>query len=105
MKVLPKGFTYLEDVDATILQEMRYAQSHNFVGRPIPGYKAPRCILTIPTALALKNVQTDIAKHHLRAVGGGAQGADPGAPPPGDTEERQSKNSSALGAVISVIKL
>ena len=34
---LPRGFVYLRDVDPTILQDIRYAGSHNFVGRPIKG--------------------------------------------------------------------
>ena len=31
---LPAGFVYLRDVDPTIIQDMRYAGSNNFVGRP-----------------------------------------------------------------------
>jgi len=33
---------------------MRYTTPQNFMGRPIPGYKAPRCYLTKPAADALK---------------------------------------------------
>lgn len=54
---LPPFFTYLRSVDASIIQEMRYYGSHNFVGRPVKGYLAPECILTIRAALALKRVQ------------------------------------------------
>ncbi len=36
---LPSGFVYLRDVDPTIAQEIRYAGSDNFVGRPLPGYE------------------------------------------------------------------
>jgi D-alanyl-D-alanine dipeptidase len=37
---LPEGFVYLRDIDPTIVQDIRYAGSHNFVGRPIRGYLA-----------------------------------------------------------------
>lgn len=36
-QTLPNGFIHLSDVDKTILQEMRYAGHHNFVGWPIYG--------------------------------------------------------------------
>ncbi len=54
---LPKFFTYLKAVDPTILQEIRYYGSHNFLGRPVKGYRAAECILTIQAAKALKKVQ------------------------------------------------
>ena len=34
---LPAGFVYLRDIDPTIIQDMRYAGSNNFVGRPLQG--------------------------------------------------------------------
>jgi zinc D-Ala-D-Ala dipeptidase len=40
---LPEGFVYLRDIDPTIVQDIRYAGSHNFVGRPIRGYLAAEC--------------------------------------------------------------
>jgi D-alanyl-D-alanine dipeptidase len=30
---LPEGFVYLRDIDPTIVQDIRYATSDNFVGR------------------------------------------------------------------------
>ena len=54
---LPKFFTYLKAVDPSILQEIRYYGSHNFLGRPVKGYRAAECILTIQAARALKRVQ------------------------------------------------
>jgi len=54
---LPAGFVYLRDVDPTIIEEIRYAGYHNFIGRPITGYLAPRCILTEEAAVALARVQ------------------------------------------------
>jgi D-alanyl-D-alanine dipeptidase len=58
---LPSGFVYLRDVDPTIAQDMRYAGSDNFVGRPLPGYEAAHCILRQEVAAALKRVQVDLA--------------------------------------------
>lgn len=40
---------------------MRYAGSHNFVGRPIAGYDAPVCLLAEEAASALANVQRALA--------------------------------------------
>ena len=34
---LPAGFVYLRDVDPTIIQDIRYAGSNNYVGRPSRG--------------------------------------------------------------------
>ncbi len=59
---LPNGFVYLRDVDPTIRQDIRYAGSHNFIGRPVAGYKDAQCILTKQAALALKIVQSSLAK-------------------------------------------
>jgi D-alanyl-D-alanine dipeptidase len=59
--VLPAGFVYLRDVDPTIAQDIRYAGSDNFVGRPLAGYDAAECILRRDAAAALKRVQADLA--------------------------------------------
>ena len=64
-QTLPEGFVYLRDIDPTIIQEARYALSHNFVGRPIPGYDAPVIIVTDAVALALKAVQEELTLFHL----------------------------------------
>lgn len=37
--------------------EMRYAGSHNFMGRRVPGYDAPRCLLTKEAVRALGRAQ------------------------------------------------
>ena len=65
---LPKGFAYLRDVDATIVQDIRYAGSHNFVGRPIRGYRAPECILSVSAANALEGVQRKLAEKNLSLI-------------------------------------
>ena len=46
--------------------DMRYEGSHNFVGRPIDGYQAPRCLLTQPAADALAEAARDLAERGLR---------------------------------------
>lgn len=65
---LPKGFVYLRDLAPSIVQDIRYASSHNFIGRPIPGYGAPECILTVAAAQALSAVQTALAARGLSLI-------------------------------------
>ena len=65
---LPKGFVYLRDIDPTIVQDIRYAGSHNFVGRPIRGYLASECVLSEPAAKALEAVQRKLAEKRLSLI-------------------------------------
>lgn len=65
---LPRGFVYLRDVDPSIVQDIRYAGSHNFLGRPIKGYLAAECILSEPAANALKAVQGKLAALQLSLI-------------------------------------
>lgn len=51
------GFVVLSDVDPRILTDLRYAGPHNFVGRPIAGYREPLCLLTREAAEALRRAQ------------------------------------------------
>jgi D-alanyl-D-alanine dipeptidase len=53
----PGVFVALRDVDPTILHDIRYHGSHNFVGRPVAGYEEPLCLLTRPAAKALARAQ------------------------------------------------
>lgn len=62
---LPSGFVYLQDVDPTIIQEMRYHGTHNFLGRPVPGYESPKCILTLEAARALAAVQAELKLYSM----------------------------------------
>lgn len=64
-RALPAGFVYLKDIDPTIQQDIRYASSHNFIGRPVTGYTTNQCILTKPAALALSQVQHALQPLHL----------------------------------------
>jgi D-alanyl-D-alanine dipeptidase len=40
--------------------DIRYAGRHNFVGSPVDGYAAPKCLLTRPAARALARVQESL---------------------------------------------
>lgn len=44
-----------------VLLDMRYFGGHNFLGRPVAGYEAPKCLLTRPAALALARVQAQLS--------------------------------------------
>jgi D-alanyl-D-alanine dipeptidase len=65
---LPKGFVYLEDVDPSILQNLKYATCENFIGTPIEGYKRNKVILTRKAAYALKKAQTIFRKKGFSLV-------------------------------------
>jgi zinc D-Ala-D-Ala dipeptidase len=54
---LPEDFVYLHDIDPTIIQDIRYATSDNFMARPLKDYQAKLCILTREAALALAAIQ------------------------------------------------
>ena len=62
---LPGGFVYLRDVDPTIIQDIRYAASNNFVGRPLNGYGAGECVVKREVGLRLKAVQQELAGEKL----------------------------------------
>ncbi|MFD8790025.1 M15 family metallopeptidase [Streptomyces vinaceus] len=56
----PEDFVALSSVDASIVQDMRYATKVNFIGRRIDGYRQPLCILTRPAAEALHRAQEEL---------------------------------------------
>jgi zinc D-Ala-D-Ala dipeptidase len=62
---LPGDFVFLRDVDPTIIQDLRYAGSNNFVGKPLNGYDAAECVVKRRVALALKSIQLELAKQKL----------------------------------------
>jgi zinc D-Ala-D-Ala dipeptidase len=62
----PAAFVDAATVVPGLIVEMRYAGAHNFVGRPIDGYEAPRCLLTQAAAEALAAVARDLAPRGLR---------------------------------------
>jgi D-alanyl-D-alanine dipeptidase len=64
-QALPGGFVYLRDIDPTIIQDIRYASSNNFIGRPLKGYGAAECVVKREVGLALKSIQQELAKQKL----------------------------------------
>ena len=62
---LPGGFVYLRDIDPSIWQDIRYAGSNNFVGRPLKGYGAAECVVKREVGLALKRIQQELSKQNL----------------------------------------
>ena len=62
---LPDGFVFLRDIDPTIIQDIRYATSNNFMGRPIAGYGAGECVVTREVGLRLRGVQQELAPQKL----------------------------------------
>ncbi len=65
---LPESFVFLRDRDPSILQDIRYAGQHNFVGRPIAGYGAAECVLTRAAADRLARIQSSLAVQKLSLV-------------------------------------
>src|SRR6516162_5878180 len=63
----PRGTALIDAATVVpgLVVDMRYAGSHNFVGRPIDGYQAPHCLLTPPAATALAEVAHDVASRGL----------------------------------------
>lgn len=62
---LPGGFVYLRDIDPTIIQDIRYATSNNFVGRPLSGYGAAECVVMREVGMRLRAVQQELAARNL----------------------------------------
>ena len=59
---LPGGFGYLRDIDPSVIQDIRYAGSNNFMGRPLAGYGAGECVVKREVGLALKAIQQELAR-------------------------------------------
>ncbi|MDE1977300.1 MAG: M15 family metallopeptidase, partial [Elusimicrobia bacterium] len=58
-------FVSIQKAVPGIIVEMRYAGFHNFTGRPVTGYDAPKCLLTRQAARALAGVEADAKKRSL----------------------------------------
>jgi D-alanyl-D-alanine dipeptidase len=61
----PDDFVFLRDVDSTIIQDIRYAGSNNFVGQPLAGYDAGECVVKRRVALSLQSIQEELALQGL----------------------------------------
>ena len=64
-QALPGGFAYLRDIDPSIIQDIRYSGTNNFMGRPLAGYGAGECVVKREVGLALKAIQQELAKQKL----------------------------------------
>lgn len=61
-------FVYLEDINSSILHDIRYARSDNFTSQPLAGYLSPVAILRKPVAEALGSAQREFLKQGLSLV-------------------------------------
>ena len=64
-EALPGEFVYLRDIDASIIQDIRYAGANNFVGRPLAGYEAGECVIRRRVGLRLRTIQTALSRQNL----------------------------------------
>lgn len=62
------GFVDVTQVIPGVQVEARYSSDWNFMGRVVPGYEANKCFVTKETAMALKNVQVEVAKKGLELL-------------------------------------
>lgn len=58
---IPDNFVHLREVAPDIVEDVRYYGSDNFIGERIPGYDAPRLILTLEAAQALRLAQLELS--------------------------------------------
>lgn len=57
---LKDGFVYLDEVDPSILVNIRYSSENNLKQKPLVGIKKGRAVLSLDTALALSAAQEDL---------------------------------------------
>ena len=62
----PSGFVLLADYVPSIVQEIRYYSTYNFIGDRIDGYEEPCALVTREAARALKAVAGEMAVRALR---------------------------------------
>ncbi len=62
----PSGFVSLGDFIPSVVQEIRYYSTYNFVGDRIDGYEQPVALLTMEAARALKSVAGELNVQGLR---------------------------------------
>ncbi len=61
----PSGFVDITALNPSIRTEMRYTGPENFLGRPVNGYEAAKCLLSEEAARALVTVQQELAAFGL----------------------------------------
>ena len=62
-KDLPEGFVYINDFIPNAVIDLRYSTDHNFIGKPIDDYKSQKCIISKKAAIALKEVEKELAEY------------------------------------------
>ena len=62
---MPEGFVNIVDLIPDVQLDIRYFESHNFVGEMVNGYNAGKCIITKEAAAALAEVQKDLNRFSL----------------------------------------
>ncbi len=62
---MPDDFVDIKDAIRSIVLDIRYYRPHNFVGKRIDGYNAPKCFLTKQAALALNNIEEELNQYSL----------------------------------------
>lgn len=60
------GLVDIRQLAPGIAEDIKYAGSDNFVGTPVDGYRAPKCLLLKPAAEALARVERDLRAQHQR---------------------------------------
>jgi D-alanyl-D-alanine dipeptidase len=60
------GLVDIRQLVPDIAEDIKYAGSDNFVGNPVDGYLAPKCLLLKPAAEALARVEHDLRAQHQR---------------------------------------
>lgn len=59
---LHKDFVYLKEMMPNLRSDLRYYGTNNFIGQPLKGYNAPKCILSRKAADALEKVQSELER-------------------------------------------
>jgi D-alanyl-D-alanine dipeptidase len=57
-----EDFIDLKEIMPNLRSDMRYYSDNNFVGQPIEGYNAAKCLLSKEAAYALKSVQDELER-------------------------------------------
>ena len=61
----PADFVDIKSVAMSIQVDIRYSGYHNFIGHPVPGYEANKCLLTRRAADAIAGVQRELVSYGL----------------------------------------
>lgn len=62
---IPEGFTVLNPIPDTLVIDLRYGSSKNFVGKVIDGYENPKAVISIAAANGIRKVLTLLQPYGL----------------------------------------